>query len=696
MVNVGKWIAKHRVLIAILGFLLVIPSIIGIAKTRINYDLLSYLPDTLETVDGQDIMVEDFGIGAFSAVVVENMDMKDVQKLEEEFEKIPHVKNVLWYDDVADISVPTEILPDDVRELFYKDDATMMLALFDNTTSSDEAMEAVTQMRKIVDKQCFISGMTGIVTDIKNLCLQELPIYVLIAATLCFLVLELACESFFVPILFLLSIGLAILYNMGSNIFLGEISYVTEALVAVLQLGVTMDYSIFLLNSYEESKRKYPEDRNRAMGHAIANTFVSITGSSVTTVAGFIALCMMTFALGRNLGIVMAKGVVIGVFTCVTMLPSLILIFDKAIEKTRHKPLIRRVGGLSRFITKHYKVWLVIFCILMIPGIYGNSRTGIYYNIARSLPDTLDSNVANTKLKEDFDMNTMHIVMMDRNLDNKQKRQMMSEIDDVEGVNWSLSLSSLIGPSVPESMIPEDVSSMLQSDNYELAFICSQYESATDEANAQIASINDIVKKYDSTGMVIGEAPLMKDLQDVTDIDLRNVNVASVAAIFLIIMLIFKSISLPVILVSVIEFAIVVNMAIPYYQGISLPFVASIVVGTIQLGATVDYAILMTSRYQKERRRGCTKKEAIAIAHESSMLSIITSGLGFFAATFGIACYSKVDMIGSICTLLSRGALISMTVVILVLPAMFMIFDGLICKTSIGFLGAAGKKKGSK
>lgn len=685
--NAGKWIAKHRVLILILGALLLVPSVIGIVKTRVNYDLLSYLPKSLETVDGQDIMVDEFGMGAFSMVVVEDMPLKDVQKLEEEFSQVPHVADVLWYDDLADISLPVEMIPKELREVFFQDEATMMIALFDNTTSSDEAMEAVSQMRKIANKQCFISGMSGVVTDIKNLCLQELPIYVAIAAALSFLVLELAMDSFLVPVFFLLGIGIGILYNLGSNIFLGQISYVTQALTAILQLGVTMDYSIFLLNSYEENKARFPDDRNEAMGNAIASTFKAIVGSSVTTVAGFAALCFMTFALGRDLGIVMAKGVIIGVICCVTLLPSMILVFDKPIEKTKHKPFIPDMDRLSGFITRHYKVWLVIFLVLLVPGVYGNSHTEIYYNIARSLPSSLPSNVANDKLEESFDMSTIHMVLMPKDMDGKAKRKMTESIEDVDGVKWTIGLSSFLGPAIPDAMIPDSVKEMLQSSHYELAFICSEYESATPEVNAQLEDINKIVKSYDDTAMVIGEAPLMKDLQDVTDVDLRNVDIASMAAIFIIILIVFKSISLPVLLVAVIEFAIAVNMAVPFYQGIQLPFVASIVIGTIQLGATVDYAIVMTSRYQKERQDGHGKKEAIAIAHKASMMSIITSGLSFFAATFGVTCYSQVDMIASICTLLARGALISMAVVILVLPALFMLFDGVICKTSRNFLG---------
>ena len=477
MVKVGKWIARHRILMLLIGVLLIIPSVIGIAKTKVNYDLLSYLPDHLETVKGQDILVDEFGMGAFSMVAVENMDMKDVQKLEKEFEKVPHVQDVLWYDDVADISLPTEMIPKDIRKAFINGDATMMLVLFDDTTSSDNSMEALTQLRKIANKQCFISGMTGIVTDIKNIAMKELPIYVVIAALLSLVVLEITSGSFVVPFLFLLSIGLAILYNLGSNIILGETSYITQALTAVLQLGVTMDYSIFLLNSYEENKKRFPGEKERAMGHAIANTFKSVVGSSVTTVAGFIALCVMTFALGRDLGIVMAKGVVIGVICCVTILPALILVFDKPIEKTRHKLLLSNMDRPSAFITKHYKVWIVAFLVLLLPAIYGNNHTKIYYNIADSLPATLNSNVSIKKVKDDFGTSNMHIVMMDKNMSAKDKQQMFKKIDKVKGVKWTISMSSLIGPSVPDSMIPKDVRKMMQSKDYELAFVSTKYES---------------------------------------------------------------------------------------------------------------------------------------------------------------------------------------------------------------------------
>ena len=685
MIKVGKWIAKHKVLIVLIGLVLLVPSVLGIAATRVNYDILSYLPESLETVEGQDIMVDEFGMGAFSMVVVENMDMKDVAALKAQFEDIDHVEDVLWYDSVADLSFPVDMLPSKIKDVFFKGNATMMIALFDNTTSSDAAMEAVTEMRKIASKECYISGMSGVVTDIKNVALEEMPIYVVVAAVLSFLVLCLSMDSLVVPILFLLSVGLAVLYNLGSNIFLGSVCYITKSLTAVLQLGVTMDYSIFLLNSFEAYKKKY-EDKDRAMAHAIADTFKSVAGSSVTTIAGFLALCVMTFALGRDMGIVMAKGVVIGVICCVTILPAMILLFDKAIEKTRHKALIPSLDRASEFITKHYKVWIIVFLVLLFPAIYGNNHTQIYYNIDKSLPATLPSNVANEKLKDEFDMSTVHMVLLKEGLDSQQKTEMLNKMDKVDGVKWALGLNSFIGPTFPESMLPSDLKSMLASDDYEIQFICSEYSSATDECNAQLAEIQKIVKEYSPESMVIGEAPLMKDLQDTTDVDLQRVNILSIAAIFVIILLVFKSISLPFILVAVIEFAIFVNMAIPYYQGVTLPFVASIVIGAIQLGATVDYAILMTSNYQKQRHLGKSKKDSISIAHKFSMKSIIISGCSFFAATFGVALYSKVDMIGSICTLLARGAVVSTIVVLVVLPAMFMIFDPIIVRTSKGFL----------
>ncbi len=694
MINIGKWITKHKNIILVIAFILLIPAGIGYVSTRVNYDVLSYLPERLETIKGQDILVDEFGMGAFSMVVVEDMPMKDAAKLEKQLESIDHVKDVLWYDDAVDISVPTEMIPEDLRKAFFNGKATMMIALFDDTTSADDTMDAITQIRQVVGKNVYASGMSGVVTDIKNLALQEMPIYVVIAGLLSLVVLFLTMTSFVTPLIFLLNIGMAIVFNLGSNVFLGEISYITQALAAVLQLAVTMDYSIFLLESYEANKERYEGDKKRAMAHAISNTFTSITASSITTVAGFVALCFMTFKLGTNIGIVMSKGVVIGVLTCVTVLPAMILTCDKAIEKTTHRSLIPSLDKLSHGIVKGRYVALLLFLIVLVPAIHGNNNYKIYYNIDQSLPKNIPSNEANEKLKKEFNMSNMHMILLKDGLSAKEKSAMSKEIEKVDGVKWVIGLNSLVGSNVPESMIPNDIKKMLKTDNYELEFVSSDYSSATDEVNSQLAKIDKIVKKYQNDGMVIGEAPMMKDLQDVTDVDLKTVNNISILAIFVIILITFKSISIPVILISVIEFAIACNMAVPFYTNTSLPFVASIVIGTIQLGATVDYAILMTSRYHKERtERGQSKKDAIRIAHETSIKSILTSGLCFFAATFGVSVYSQVDMIGSICTLLSRGAIISMIVVICVLPAMLWIFDGVIKRTSWNMIKANVAKR---
>lgn len=683
MKKIGHFVAKHKYLILILSLLLMIPSAMGYLSTKINYDILSYLPDTLETVDGQDKMVEQFGMGAFSMVIVEGMADKDVAKLEKQIEGIDHVEEVLWYDDFADISIPEELLPDKIRDVFYKDNATMMIALFDNTTSSDDTMTAVTEMRKEVGRECFISGMSGVVTDIKNLAMSEMPVYVVIAALLSLLVLLLTTDSFVVPFLFLASIGAAVVYNMGSNIFLGQICYITQALAAVLQLGVTMDYSIFLLHSYEEAKTR-KDSREDAMAEAIGATFTSVVGSSTTTVAGFAALIFMTFTLGRDLGIVMIKGVIIGVVCCITLLPALVLIFEKAIDKTRHRSLLPNMDKFSNFVIKHYKLWILIFLIVFYPALKGNNGVKLYYNIDTGLPDTLDSAIANKKLSEEFNMSNVHMIMVDSNLDTKYQKEILDQVEKINGVQWTLGISSMLSPSIPIELVPQDLLSKLQSDDYTMMFVCSDYSSATDESNSQIAQINEIVKSYDPTGMVIGEGPLMKDLEDVTSVDLNTVNTVSILAILVIVMFVFKSVSLPFILVLVIEFAIFVNMAFSYYRGVSQPFVAPIVIGTIQLGATVDYAILMTGRYKLERMSGKSKREAVSIAHKTCIKSIITSGLSLFAATIGVALYSNIDMIKAIVILLSRGALISMVIVILILPAMLLLFDKLICYTTIG------------
>lgn len=683
VIKFGKWITRHKILVLVLAVLLMVPAVIGYVSTRINYDVLSYLPDSLETVSGQDTMVDEFGMGAFSMIIVEDMENKDVVALKEKLEQVDHVENILWYDDAMDITVPTEMLPGKLQEALFNDNATMMIALFDNTTSADSTMDAITDMREIVQKQAFISGMSGVVTDIKNLALAEMPVYVTVAAGLALLILLITMDSLVTPFIFLLGIGMAILYNMGSNLIFGEISYITQALTAILQLGVTMDYSIFLLESYEDNKLRYDGDKNRAMAHAISNTFKSVTSSSVTTIAGFAALCFMTFKLGMDLGLVMAKGVILGVIVCLTVLPALILCFDKAIDKTTHKNLIPNLDGVSKHIVKAWPVALILFVVLIGPAFYGNNHYEIYYDIAGALPQSLDSAVANKKLEEKFNMNNTHVLLMKNGMSTKDKGRMLEEIEKVDGVKWVLGIDSIKGASVPDSMIPDDLKSMLKSDEYEIAFVCSDYKTATDEVNAQIASMNDIVKKYSKDSMVIGEAPLTKDLQDVTDIDLVNVNYISILAIFLIILLTFKSLLIPLILVLVIEFAIFLNMSVPFYTNESLPFVASIVIGTIQLGATVDYAILMTSRYHKERLvRHKTKKEAISIAHKTSIKSIMISGMCLFAATFGVTVSSSIDMIESICTLLARGAIISTIVVILILPAMLTVFDKWICKTT--------------
>lgn len=686
MVNFGKKVVKYRVLILILGVLLLIPSVFGYLNTRVNYDVLTYLPDNIETMKGQDILVNDFGTGAFSMFIVDGMEEKDVAELKEKIEKVDHVANVIWYDSIADISVPMSMLPDDIYDVFNSDTGTMMAIFFDEGTSSDGTMDAIAQIRKIAGKQCFLSGMSAVVTDTKNLAEKETPVYVLIAVILAVIVLGLTMESFFVPLLFMLSIGMAIIYNLGSNYFMGEISYITKALAAVLQLGVTLDYSIFLMHSYEEQQVRYDGDKKRAMAHAISQTFSSVIGSSITTIAGFIALCFMSFTLGLDIGIVMVKGVIFGVIACVTILPSMILCCDKIIEKTKHKPFLPDIGRISDKVTKRYLVYVVLFLLFLFPAIYGNNHTAVYYNLDETLPKDLPSIIANEKLKEDYDMNTTHMILVDSSVSSTDVNKMIKEMDKVDGVKWALGLDSLVGPSVPSDMIPESVSSMLKNDKYQLLLVNSEYKVASDEVNAQIKALNKILHKYDKTGMLIGEGPLTADLIDITDQDFKTVSAVSIGIIFVIILVLFKSISLPVILVGVIEFAIFVNMGIPYYTGTKLPFVASIVIGTIQLGSTVDYAILMTTRYKRERNHGANKHDAITTAHRVSAQSIMVSALSFFAATIGVGLFSNIDMISSLCILMARGALISMVVVIFVLPSMFMVFDKVIVKTSKGFL----------
>lgn len=685
MQTISKGIVKLRYIILITAIALLIPSAIGYINTRVNYDVLSYLPKDIETMKGQDILAEDFGTGAFSMCVVEGMELKDVARLKEKIEAVDHVREVIWYDSFADLSIPVDILPDELKDAFINGDATMMVVLFDTTMSSDETMEAITQIRKVTDRQAFISGMSAVVTDTRDLSDSETPIYVAIAVALSALVLSITMDSFLVPVFFLLSIGMAVVYNLGSNIFLGQISYITKALAAVLQLGVTMDYSIFLWHSYKEQQEITGGDKKEAMAGAITATFTSVIGSSVTTVAGFIALCFMSFTLGLDMGVVMAKGVVFGVICCVTVLPSMILIFDRAIEKTSHKPLLPNLNVISEWVTKHYVIFAILFVIIWIPAIIGYKNTEVYYNLDSTLPETLDSIVANKKLEETFEMNATHVLLADSSLDDKSMREMLDEIGDVAGVKSVIGLDSFVGPMIPKDFIPSDIKEKLDNGTYQMIMIMSEYKVASDEVNAQVDEINAIMDKYDRTAMLIGEAPCTKDLINITDKDFKTVSAVSIGAIFVIILLVFKSVSLPILLVAVIEFGIFINLGIPYYTGTRLPFIASIVIGTIQLGATVDYAILMTNRYKIERYAGAGKKEAITSAHKASIQSVIVSALSFFAATFGVGLYSNIDMISSLCTLMARGALISMTVVIFVLPSVFMIFDGLIIRTSKGF-----------
>ena len=686
MVAFGKKVVKFRIPILIISILLLIPAGLGYVNTRVNYDVLTYLPEDIETMQGQDILVKDFGTGAFSMFIVDGMEDKEVSALKAKIENVEHVQKVLWYDSLADISMPKSMIPKDVYEVFNSDTGTMMAIFFDEGTSSDGTMEAIGEIRKLAGKQCFLSGMSAIVTDTKNLAEKETPLYVLIAVGLAVIVLGLTMDSYFIPLLFMLSIGMAIVYNLGSNYFFGEISYITKALAAVLQLGVTLDYSIFLMHSYEEQQVRYNGDKERAMAHAISQTFSSVIGSSVTTVAGFIALCFMTFTLGMDIGVVMVKGVILGVIACVTILPSMILCCDKWIMKTMHKPFLPDIGKISDKVTKRYMIYVILFLVLLFPAIYGNNHTAVYYNLDETLPKDLPSIIANEKLKKDYDMNTTHMILVDSSVESADVAKMIDKMDDVDGVKWALGLDALIGPAIPQDMIPNSVTDMLKNDKYQLLLVNSEYKVASDELNAQIKDLNKILHKYDKGGMLIGEGPLTADLIDITDTDFKTVSMVSIGIIFVIILILFKSISLPVILVGVIEFAIFVNMGIPYYTGTKLPFVASIVIGTIQLGSTVDYAILMTTRYKRERNHGAEKYDSITTAHRASAQSIMVSALSFFAATIGVGLYSNIDMISSLCILMARGAIISMIVVIFVLPSMFMVFDKVIVKTSKGFL----------
>lgn len=682
----GKWVVKCRIPILILAVALLVPSLIGMIMTRINYDMLTYLPGDIDTVVGQDILMDEFGKGAFSFVIIEGMDPKDVSSLREDISHVDHVDTVLWYDDFADVSVPMEILPSKLYDAFNSGDSTMLAIFFDTSTSSDDTMEAITAIRSIAGKQCFVSGMSAMVTDLKDLCEKEEPIYVGIAVALACVAMMIFMDNWITPFVFLMSIGMAILLNMGTNYFLGEISYLTKALSAVLQLAVTMDYSIFLWHSYEEQKSMY-EDNKEAMAVAINNTLTSVVGSSITTVAGFIALCFMSYTLGLDLGIVMAKGVILGVIGCVTTFPSMILVLDKLLQKTSHKSLLPDMGKVASGITKVFPVFLILFLGLVLPSYlsYKATNNEVYYDLGETLPEDMAYVVANSKLQEDFGVGATHMVLVSTDVSDTDVRAMIHEMENVEGIKYALGLESVVGPLVPEEMLPESVKEVLKSDDWELLLVNSEYKTATDEVNAQINELNTILKKYDSKGMLIGEAPCTKDLIETTDEDFKVVNTVSIVAIFVIIALVEKSITLPLILVAVIELSIFINLGLAHLTGTSLPFIAPICISTIQLGATVDYAILMTTRYKQERYEGRDKREAVTNALKVSIPSIIVSAMGLFSATFGVALYSDVDIISSLCDLMARGAIVSMFAVILFLPAMFMLFDKMICVTSIGF-----------
>lgn len=690
MQKFGKAVVKLRIPILVISLLLMIPSLYGMAHTRINYDMLTYLPEDMDTVKGQEILLDDFGKGAFSLVIVEGMEPKQVVQVKAKVENIDHVQSVIWYDSLMDISIPMELLPEKYYNAFNSGDATLMAVFFDTSTSADETMNAIHEIRNVMGKQCFVSGMSAMVADLKDLCESEEPIYVAIAVALAVVIMMIFMDSFLVPFIFLLSIGIAILLNLGTNYFLGEISYITKALSAVLQLAVTMDYSIFLWHSYCDRRSLNPDDKKTAMAQAIAQTLSSVVGSSLTTVAGFLALCFMSFTLGRDLGIVMAKGVIFGVIGCVTTLPALILVLDKPIQKTMHRSLMPKMGKIAVFITKHSRAFLVAFVILMIPAIYGYRHTEVYYDLGQSLPQDMEYVIANSKLQEEFQMNSTHMILADASLSQKDMKAMMREIENVGGVKTVLGLSSVVGSLVPEEVLPESVTGLLRSDRYELLLVASEYSVASDEVNEQVTQINSILKRYSPNGMLIGDAPCTKDMIKVTDHDFKVVNALSVAAIFMIILLVLRSASLPMILVAVIEFAVIINLGIPYYTGTSLPFIAPICISTIQLGATVDYAILLTTRYRQNRLLCQEKCEAMTNALTAAVPSILVSALCFFAATFGVGLYSEIDMIGALCNLMARGALISMLSVILVLPAFLTLFDKFICKTSFGF---APKKK---
>lgn len=683
MLKLSKAICKHRRIVLIIALLLLIPALIGIKATRINYDILVYLPDDIETLKGEKILSDDFDMGAFSIILLENMENKDIQKLEANIRALDNVENVVGIADVVGTNFPIEMLPEDIKDAVYKDGNTIIFTTFKEGISSDKTLETITELRNITNEQCKISGMSATVLDTRDLSNSEVAIYVIIAVLLCVIILQLALDSYFAPILLLLNIGIAILYNMGSNIFLGEISYITKAISAVLQLGVTMDFAIFLYHSYKAEKEKFP-DKEEAMAHAINKTALAVVGSSLTTIAGFLALCSMNLELGKDIGIVMAKGVLLGVICVITILPAMLLQFDKLIEKTKHKEILPKFERLKNFNIKHYKAIIVAFIIILPFAIYGYSHTDVYYNLDKSLPDTLESVEANNLLKDKFNIVSAEIVLVNKDIPDYKLNEMLDKIEELDGIEWTMGYPKFAELGIPKESLPEDLLEIFQNDQYQLVLINSSYEMATDELNNQIVKVNEIIKQYDDSAILAGEGPLMNDLVEIADHDFNSVNIVSIAVIFIIMIFVLKSISLPVILIAIIEFAIFINMGIPAYTNTILPFVASIVIGTIQLGATIDYAILITTKYINLRKEGKTKKESIDSALGTSISSIIVSGLCFFGATFGVGVYSKIEMIGSLCTLMSRGAIVSMITVITVLPAFLLVFDKLICKTTIG------------
>ena len=680
--HMANAIVKHRILILVLCMLLLIPAAIGMQNTRINYDMLDYLPEDMDTVFGQNALMDDFGKGAFSLIIVEDMPLRDVAVLKEKLQQVKHVDTVLWYHSVADLSIPMEMLPKKLYDAFNTENATMMAVFFDSATSADVTMDAIREIRSICGRQCFVSGMSALVTDLKDLCEQEEPVYVALAVACACAAMMLLLDGWLVPFVFLASIGVSILLNLGSNWFFGEISYITKALASVLQLAVTMDYSIFLWHSYNEQLTQ-TDNHEQAMAQAICRTFSSVLGSSITTVAGFAALCFMSFTLGRDLGLVMAKGVVLGVVGCVTLLPALILLLDKPLQRTRHRSLIPDMGGFSKAICKAFPLLLVLFALLIWPAYSGYAKTNdeVYYDMGQCLPEDMEYVIANSKLSQEFDIASTHMLLVSAQLPRRSTEQMLTEMEQVEGVKYVLGLESVVGPLVPEELLPDSVRSILKSDRWELMLINSEYKVASDAVGHQVERLNTILKRYDPQGMLIGEAPCMKDMIDTTGHDFQVVNAVSIAAIFLIIALVEKSLSLPFILVAVIELAVFINLGLPHYLGQSLPFIAPICISTIQLGATVDYAILMTTRYKAERAAGREKREAVGIALQTSAPSVLVSGFGLFAATFGVAVYSNIDIVSAMCMLMARGALISVVLVLLMLPALLILCDGIVCRS---------------